>query len=145
MQRDHNWPRHRVWPQIGQRIAGGEAPCSRNFTRPLLYTPYLWKGLFRGGGAKEFGMSFETHEEPGIFGGISLACSKSLRKKFAFNSGTLILTVRSCITRTDLRNKAFSADIVHTFKIRSYSARSDLENKRARFSGVVVCPHLDRN
>ena len=43
--------------------------------------------------------------------------------------------IRSCTVRTDLRNKASSADFVLNFKIRSNSARSDLKNKSARFSG----------
>ena len=42
----------------------------------------------------------------------------------------------SCIARADLKNKAFSADRVPTFKIRSYNARSDLINKSSRFSGT---------
>ena len=50
-------------------------------------------------------------------------------------ASTLTFKIRSCIVRTDLKNKAFSADVMLVFKIRSYSARSDIGNKSARFSG----------
>ena len=53
-------------------------------------------------------------------------------------ASTLIFKIRSCITRTDLNNKALSADFSHIFKIRSCSTRSDLKNKSARFSGIFV-------
>ena len=55
----------------------------------------------------------------------------------AREASTHILEIRSCIARTDLKNKAFSADFVPFSKIRSYSARSDLKSKSARFSGKL--------
>ena len=54
-------------------------------------------------------------------------------------ASTLIFKIRSCTVRSDLKNKAFSADFVPAFKIRSDSARSDLQNKSARFSGLESC------
>ena len=44
-------------------------------------------------------------------------------------ASTLILKIRSWTVRSDLKNKAFSADFVFIFEIRSSSARSDLKNK----------------
>ena len=53
--------------------------------------------------------------------------------------------IRSCIARTDLKNKAFYYFGL-ILKIRSCSARSDPKNKRARFSGTK-CPQnlYDKN
>ena len=64
---------------------------------------------------------------------LSLLFWKTARKPR--EASALIFKIRSCITRTDLKNKAFSADFVPIFKIRSCSVRSDLKNKSARFSG----------
>ena len=64
-------------------------------------------------------------------------------------ASTLIFKIRSCTVKSDLENKAFSADFVLIFKIRSYNARSDLKNKSARFSGncpgAIFVSQLPRN
>ena len=47
----------------------------------------------------------------------------------------LIFKIRSYSARSDLKNKQKTAEKYLIFKIRSYSARSDLKNKIPRFSG----------
>ena len=56
------------------------------------------------------------------------------KSHFPEEASTLIFNIRSCVVRSDLKNKVFSAFLL-VLKIRSYSARSDLKNKSARFSG----------
>ena len=39
----------------------------------------------------------------------------------------LICKIRSCVVKSDLKNKLFSAEFVFILKIQSYNARSDLK------------------
>ena len=51
-------------------------------------------------------------------------------------ASTLIIKLRSCTVRSDLKNThEISRKCLMLTKIRSYSARSDLKNKSARFPG----------
>ena len=53
----------------------------------------------------------------------------------------LIFKIRSYSARSDLKNKRKNCRKYLNFKIRSYSARSDLKNEIPRFSGLVPSPY----